>query len=269
MKKYITKISKFNRDKNIENYLKIVNNKLSNYGLGIYKYLNYQLKNFNNHYENIYNLNNGINSKFCLDKDTANTTDAIIYSFHNQEFYVAVIKRKHAPDKNTYSLPGGLIDLNEKPSDACIREAMEETGLKDFNNIIELGLVENTLLWDTRFTKPISIWGYAINVKFNELLKLKASDDANEVLIFKFKDLVCEDMSFLHSYWLLKFLDFKFVSGVSIQKIKDKIKFKQYLILCDKLLSNEIRKNLNNKNLNNPDFLFEEFYNNKIKKQRW
>lgn len=138
---------------------------------------------------------------------------------------------------------------------------MEETGLKCFNNIIELGLVENTLLWDTRFTKPISIWGYAINVDYNDLLKLKASDDANEIIIVNFKELINKEMSFLHSYWLLKFLEFKFVSGIKKQKIKEKIEFKKYLIICDKLLSNEIRKDLlNNKNTHNISDLIKEFY---------
>ncbi|MCC6643895.1 NUDIX hydrolase, partial [Candidatus Peregrinibacteria bacterium] len=36
----------------------------------------------------------------------------------------------HRTDRNTWNLPGGVIDPNESPWDAAIREVYEETGLK-------------------------------------------------------------------------------------------------------------------------------------------
>lgn len=43
---------------------------------------------------------------------------------------ILVVKRAFEPGAGKWSVPGGLVELGEKLSDACIREAEEETGLK-------------------------------------------------------------------------------------------------------------------------------------------
>jgi 8-oxo-dGTP diphosphatase len=43
--------------------------------------------------------------------------------------YVALIKRGHPPLLGAWSLPGGLLELNETVRQAAGREAQEETGL--------------------------------------------------------------------------------------------------------------------------------------------
>jgi ADP-ribose pyrophosphatase len=40
-----------------------------------------------------------------------------------------LIKRASEPDKGLWSVPGGMVELGEKTSEAAMREAEEETGL--------------------------------------------------------------------------------------------------------------------------------------------
>ena len=54
------------------------------------------------------------------------TTDAVIQD-DNQN--IILIKRKYAPFKGKYALPGGFIKYNEDPEQAVIREVREETNL--------------------------------------------------------------------------------------------------------------------------------------------
>jgi ADP-ribose pyrophosphatase YjhB (NUDIX family) len=43
---------------------------------------------------------------------------------------ILLVKRAFAPGEGKWSIPGGLVELGEKLSDACTRETEEETGLK-------------------------------------------------------------------------------------------------------------------------------------------
>jgi len=43
---------------------------------------------------------------------------------------VLLVKRAFAPGEGKWSVPGGLVELGEKLSEACVREALEETGLE-------------------------------------------------------------------------------------------------------------------------------------------
>ncbi|HMZ46481.1 MAG TPA: NUDIX hydrolase [Chitinophagaceae bacterium] len=46
----------------------------------------------------------------------------------NKEEIVMVRQYRHAINKTTIELPGGVIDKNENPKEAAIREVLEETG---------------------------------------------------------------------------------------------------------------------------------------------
>lgn len=51
----------------------------------------------------------------------------------------------HVTGRNFYDIPKGLVDENEKPIKACIREVAEETGLSIFEeNLVDLGVFEYT-----------------------------------------------------------------------------------------------------------------------------
>ena len=43
---------------------------------------------------------------------------------------ILVVKRAFAPGAGKWSIPGGLVEVGEKLSEACSRETLEETGLK-------------------------------------------------------------------------------------------------------------------------------------------
>lgn len=43
---------------------------------------------------------------------------------------ILVVKRAFEPGAGKWSIPGGLVEVGEKLSDACAREMLEETGLE-------------------------------------------------------------------------------------------------------------------------------------------
>ncbi|MFW9939069.1 MAG: NUDIX domain-containing protein [Candidatus Thorarchaeota archaeon] len=54
------------------------------------------------------------------------TVDAVIQDSNNN---IILVKRKYAPFKGKYALPGGFIKYNEDPEQALVREVREETNL--------------------------------------------------------------------------------------------------------------------------------------------
>jgi len=47
----------------------------------------------------------------------------------SEEDRYLIIKRAVEPDKGLWSIPGGMVEIGERTSDAAAREAKEETGL--------------------------------------------------------------------------------------------------------------------------------------------
>ena len=56
-----------------------------------------------------------------------------------------LIKRAAEPDAGLWSIPGGLVEIGERASDAAIREAKEETGL-DVEIEKVLGVVDKIIM---------------------------------------------------------------------------------------------------------------------------
>lgn len=51
----------------------------------------------------------------------------------------------HVTGRNFYDIPKGLVNVNEEPIKACVREVSEETGLVIYEeNLVDLGVFEYT-----------------------------------------------------------------------------------------------------------------------------
>lgn len=57
------------------------------------------------------------------------TTDIVIFSIRDSELKLLLIKRKGAPFKGRWALPGGFVQLDEDLEAAASRELAEETGV--------------------------------------------------------------------------------------------------------------------------------------------
>ena len=101
------------------------------------------------------------------------TVDAVIL----KENKIVLIKRRNAPFKEYYALPGGFVDYGEKVEDAVIREVKEETGLK--TKIEKLVGVYSAPDRDPR-GHTITIV-YKLNITGGEL---RSGDDAKEIGLF-------------------------------------------------------------------------------------
>ncbi|RYD91506.1 MAG: NUDIX hydrolase [Sphingobacteriales bacterium] len=63
-------------------------------------------------------------------QDIKVSVDAVVFGYTSKEgLSVLLIKRKIAPFKGTWALPGGLVGNAESPEDAVQRELKEETGI--------------------------------------------------------------------------------------------------------------------------------------------
>jgi len=101
------------------------------------------------------------------------TVDAVIL----KENKIVLIKRRNAPFKEYYALPGGFVDYGERTEDAVIREVKEETGLK--TKIEKLLGVYSAPDRDPR--------GHTITIVYKLNItggKLSAGDDAKEIGLF-------------------------------------------------------------------------------------
>lgn len=142
-------------------------------------------------------------SGIALTVDTA----AFAYAL-NGDVLVLVVKRKFAPFKGAYALPGGFVETNEDLVSAALRELKEETncGLGQnskvlFEQVITVGGPDR----DPRgYTATVL---YALPI-MEKPFKVKAGDDAAEVEWVKVKDLNSGqfEMAFDHKYLMNKAL---------------------------------------------------------------
>ncbi|MBU4134660.1 NUDIX hydrolase, partial [bacterium] len=70
---------------------------------------------------------------------------------------VLITRRTFAPAAGQWSLPGGFVEYNEHPADACLRELREETGIK--GEIIRLAGIYN---FSSRIHGSLLVIGYEV-----------------------------------------------------------------------------------------------------------
>ena len=67
------------------------------------------------------------------------TVDAVVFRVRGRERELLLIRRKAAPYKNFWALPGGFIKIKETLEESVVRELGEETGLKNVSSLRQLG----------------------------------------------------------------------------------------------------------------------------------
>jgi 8-oxo-dGTP diphosphatase len=107
------------------------------------------------------------------------TVDIVIFTIHENELKVLLIKRDLPPFKNSWAIPGGFVRIGESLEEAAKRELEEETGVKDvyLEQLYTFGEVNR----DPR--------GRVITISYMALinsdkLKVRANTDASEVKWF-------------------------------------------------------------------------------------
>jgi 8-oxo-dGTP diphosphatase len=91
---------------------------------------------------------------------------------------IVLIRRNHAPFKDSYALPGGFVEVGETVEEACRREIKEETNLELYD--LRLVGVYSDPGRDPR--------GHVVSVAFTaqaDLAQLRAGDDAAQAVVIK------------------------------------------------------------------------------------
>jgi bifunctional NMN adenylyltransferase/nudix hydrolase len=112
------------------------------------------------------------------------TVDAVLI----QGGHILLVKRKFAPGKGLWALPGGFLNQNETAIQAVLRELKEETRIK-----IPLPVLQGSITYERLFDRPDrSLRGRTLTQAFlielnggeTKLPKVKGSDDAAECVWF-------------------------------------------------------------------------------------
>ena len=120
------------------------------------------------------------------------TVDAVVV----QSGHVLLVRRKAAPGKGLWAMPGGFINQNERIRDAVIRELREETKIKVPNPVLEGSIVEQDVFDDPNRSGRGRTITHAFLIKLKDdttLPKVKGSDDADKARWVPISQLKPED----------------------------------------------------------------------------
>lgn len=69
---------------------------------------------------------------YCYDYPRPSVTvDIILFTFHEDQLKVLLVRRDHEPFAHHWALPGGFVNIDEDLEDAARRELSEETNVSD------------------------------------------------------------------------------------------------------------------------------------------
>jgi len=121
---------------------------------------------------------------FCPECNTPiyeNPIPATAAVIMNKNDEILLVKRKVEPKKGTWCLPGGYVELDEKPEKSCLRELKEETNLEgEIEKLVGVYLSENPIY------KSVLVIGYSMK---NINGEIKAGDDSEKVAYFSTQNL--------------------------------------------------------------------------------
>lgn len=109
-----------------------------------------------------------------------NPLPVVVCAVKNKYNEVLIARRNFAPCKNKWALPGGFIEANETPQDACLRELKEETGLEGKTKML-IGVYVQM----TRYYGSFLIIGYEVSVSHT---RLSLNRELKEAKFFSKKD---------------------------------------------------------------------------------
>ena len=139
---------------------------------------------------------------------TFNTVDAVVV----QSGHILLVKRKFAPGKGLWALPGGFLNSKETFVNAVIRELREETRIKVPEPVLRGSIVKDeTFDAPERSSRGRTITRVAlVQLDDNqELPKVKGSDDAEEARFFTLAEFynMAESMFEDHYHIIRKLVD--------------------------------------------------------------
>jgi len=98
-----------------------------------------------------------------------------------------LIKRAAEPDKGLWSVPGGMVELGEKASEAAAREVLEETGLV-VDVVKVLDVIDKIIIDEDNVKFHFVIVDYIAEYRRGELKASSDALDARWVTVEEFKD---------------------------------------------------------------------------------
>ncbi|MHA2132090.1 MAG: NUDIX domain-containing protein, partial [Promethearchaeota archaeon] len=124
------------------------------------------------------------------DKSIGKTVDAVI---EDGKGSIVLIKRKYPPFQDFYALPGGFIEVGEKPKQALIREIKEETNL-------EVKILEKIGVFDKEGRDPrgnIKSTAYKCVIS-GDVSRIKSGADSKDVKLVSIEQLKIMELAFDH-----------------------------------------------------------------------
>ncbi len=120
------------------------------------------------------------------------TTDIAVFSLHQQQLQLLLVRRGQPPHKGKWALPGGFLEIDEDLDSCAKRELKEETGAADLyiEQLFTFGHPER----DPR-ERIISVTYFALAPA--EKLTIRAGSDAAEAEWFPFDTL--PELAFDHA----------------------------------------------------------------------
>lgn len=139
---------------------------------------------------------NNFKSKHCYNCGFTyyfNSSAATVAIITNEKGELLVATRAHEPEKGTYDLPGGFVDMHETGEEAVAREVKEETHL-DVSKVKYLFSVPNIYNYSDFEVHTLDL---VYQCEVEDITKLKAEDDVAKLEFKKIEDLNPEDFGLM------------------------------------------------------------------------